>query len=40
LHALLIKSAAPAEALVRKIEQAGGRALAAKSDVSAISRAC
>jgi 3-oxoacyl-[acyl-carrier protein] reductase len=28
------ESAAPAEALVRKIEQAGGRALAAKADVS------
>jgi 3-oxoacyl-[acyl-carrier protein] reductase len=28
------QSAAPAEALVRKIEQAGGRALAAKADVS------
>ena len=28
------ESAAPAEALVRKIEQAGGRALAAKADIS------
>ncbi|MFP2923835.1 SDR family oxidoreductase [Pyxidicoccus sp. 3LG] len=28
------ESAAPAEALVRKLEQAGGRALAAKADVS------